>query len=489
MSQVKYGTGRNTITIDVVATKDLTFQPVYDDAKNYVATKVTLRVMGVLNPSLNAYSRDVANNAAAVRTVPATIQPGGPGGSLTGGVMGPDTLSAIKDALARPRQRLVFTNGNVVVFESQVPGVPCDCMGGPFLIEAPQVSGSIGFVGIKTVLVSVGWETWIHPSRGNFAGHNNNQRVISPLISHTYEIQETVDQDYYSSRLITGRALFRRDRLDALNASPDSFRAWFLHPIPSSSSNWKRDKIHVIVASNGNEARYQVLDKEAYTVATHRDITRMEGIHHVDASKPSVESAAAATISLPFDILGGIFGRGRNNGFGSRASTAIGHLRPAAIGSWLSGITPQVNHHIVVRCWGLPTATHGTLSTAAHRIMASRIYWLNLLWWAGSITETRDLAGSFVEVTGTFHSSITQYLFGSTPYNRIPDFGQFFPSTIVVPGVRDLYSANPGTVKVAPNWSGTRGDWLGEMIAQTLQDVGDPSPQPSSVRVAAQQTP
>lgn len=152
--------------------------------------------------------------------------------------------------------------------------MPCDARGGPNPISFDVIE----FHGEKTAVCRFVIETWI----------NENPGIPNFLLYHRWEMTHDIDEHFYTTRTISGEAIFRRDWLDnaftpqgALDPQkpyvPDYFRRAFFHPVPV---NFKRMPVQITALEDGNSIRYQLVDKEqTLNIYPALGLTKIEGTY------------------------------------------------------------------------------------------------------------------------------------------------------------------------------------------------------------------
>src|SRR5262249_31310457 len=110
-------------------------------------------------------------------------------------------------------------------------------------------------VGTKTFFVVYQIQTWINETPPDPTA----KYPVSPLLAHEWEMEHSVDSDFFLTRTVTGRAVFRSDILQRYGLVPDQFRYWLGHPVPE---NMKRSSIRVKQLGDGNTLQYQFVDRE-----------------------------------------------------------------------------------------------------------------------------------------------------------------------------------------------------------------------------------
>ena len=208
-------------------------------------------------------------------------------------------------------------------------------------------------------------------------------------MSYQYEMDHTVDSDFFTTRIIRGRALFRPDILikDFPGSFVDDFRLSLFHAIPR---NFRREKIYVKAAENGSELDIVIVDKEtALNINPNIGVTRIEGIHEFMVMAPSFEDQAAATA--------GKFWTGVSKE-GKFEPLAIVKGFTDAVGE-LWGALPRSIHRVTAKVWGNRNSTRAGLAGVGIDLVNKRLSAIpgkNASGFKFIITE--DYSGKYVEV-------------------------------------------------------------------------------------------
>lgn len=242
-----------------------------EDNTERIMRHVALAVQCVINPSATflADQVGVATTAAGV-------------------------AAELKRRLLVPRGELVIRVGNSEVLRSpqdqRKPGTPglaypdgvarhyCDARGGPNPLHVDVTS----IHGTKSMLATFAVETWLADNRIGDGGEPAEQ---SALIAHRWEQSNDLDEHYYSTRTITGRAVFRADWLYTLDdqsgylrqadLKPQDYLAYLNHPLPF---NYRRERVRTRVSSDGLTLDYTIVDVEQQcTIEATRPISRISG--------------------------------------------------------------------------------------------------------------------------------------------------------------------------------------------------------------------
>lgn len=409
----------NSITLDFVETRTYDRTAIMD-GPTYLYTRHTLGVVAIYNPERNSY------DAAALPTT---------------GVQAPSIDIAIRHRLMIPRKKLLYKVGTTNVLLTPVAGRVADANNGPLPLycHVEKIHGKKTFKVYFVVQADV----------------NECTGATPPIIlSHRWTMEHDIDEHFYTVRTIRGWAILRTDHMLVNDLTPDQYRSHFIHPIPQ---NFKRMRIHVVANEDGNELEYTVVDQEMpYAMdkfVRSLGVTKIEAFHNFEAGTPSFDSAVtkffneATSGNNPLEWIRGAF----------RGAAAI---------------LPHLAHTILVRVWGNRTATRSNLESIGWHVVRKRLEPLGIA--VGSVLSdtwvnlSHDLMNKWVEVTvrrkvgpiGSFMSALNLALSGNG--------NSIFPSNAeYVAGVTQ--SDGPGH-GLNVSQTTVRGTWLGELVAQALQE-------------------
>lgn len=502
-------------------------EPIWNGNVDYLYTRHRLRVRGILNPEINPYDftsgipnsqRPSAVLASANNAVPVinpvigkgrldAIAASGLGGlpsttdqpRMNRGVFAPNTDLAIRHALMQPRRVLVYAVGNAPVLVS--PSINADgaqaqtdAANGPL----PVVYDVVQISGTKSFLVDFGVETYLNESYLYVS-------TPSVMLSHRWKATETIDQDYFSTRVIEGHAEFRSDRLLFLGAVPDDFRVALFHPLPGPG--WKRIHVDAFANQDGNSADYVLVDKQLALSIVPAGVTRIESYVTARSSNWGLQSVFGTLGNALFGIAAGR---------GSSAS-AIG----AASSSFnlLGSTIPLAELEIVFRVWGRSDINRKILENVAvngcrQRVILAQFFGLVASTAATQLDVTHDIAGSFVEARGIVRTAFNRaaytatgtsafvgplgILLGGNPSGIFPSTGTYFPD---FDDTTDILTTNHGNVTPLglpnrPNSAatGTRGTFVqrlttAALLAQNATPVNPPPIFPSGNSVVDRSPP
>lgn len=273
------------IKINLVQVKEYKREPMYADKEqtHYLYTRHTLSVEGIISQDneINLKTFEVADDAIEVDVI-------------------------IKHFLTQPRQKLKYVVGNTVLLNSPEDGQIIDCTNGP----KPKGFSINRINGINSAQVSFTIQTDV-----------NDAHIFGApkyaILSNSYTMEHIIDQDYYTSRKVSGMIHFRTDVMIDENISPDDFRELINIPTPVTM---KRDLVKCRLHPGSMKMEYSFIDRETHFhldtrstgqmgypdnafLPNMKNITRLEITQGVTCMQPTLYSAItegykAATKSL-----------------------------------------------------------------------------------------------------------------------------------------------------------------------------------------------
>ena len=261
------------IKINLVHVKEYKREPMYADKEqtHYLYTRHTLSVEGVIaqDNEINFKTFEVADDAIEVDVI-------------------------IKHFLTQPRQKLKYVVGGTVLLESPEEGQIIDCSNGP----KPKGFTINRINGVKSAQVTFTIQTDV----------NDAHLFGAPkyaILSNSYTMEHIIDQDYYTSRKVSGMIHFRTDVMIDENLSPDDFRELINIPTPITM---KRDLVKCRLHPGSMKMEYSFIDRETHFHLDNRlnkpqdyngfpkpnmkNITRLEITQGVTCMQPTTYSAA-----------------------------------------------------------------------------------------------------------------------------------------------------------------------------------------------------
>lgn len=432
----------NGIDMQEVQTIVLSWEPRYD-GPNRMFDEVTYEGIFYLNPQAVSYSRDgVKAPEAKAGELPAS------------------SISSIRTRLLAPRGNLVVSNGATNVIFSPPPGKLCDVVGGP----KPYRADVEWIAGLKTFAVRFGVQTCLNPCISEAA-------TPAAILSARWASEKTIDQDGYSTRVIQGHATFDVGALLALGRIPDQYFDSLVHPL---DDNWRRVNIQVQALEDATELTWVVTDKEMPLNLENVGIARCEIDHHASISRISPVSAVIDSVG------GGIKKEERRRlepEYNPKSKIPI--IGPAIdLGlNLLRSAIPMETHTITVRLWGNSHSKKFDLEQWGVRVIMDLLAKVKVNeFLRGSCDYVnavrRDGAGKFVELTtyitvpamkAAAASGIGGVAVG--PVFTWPDT----PPNDDIDGVLfDGNGKNPPLPGGDKTKGGTRGTWLGKLVAQAM---------------------
>ena len=355
----------NGINLNVNKLHSYQREAVYS-GNDYVHTKVTLVVTATLNPGTGAYTLPGRVYAPPPFTQP-PVNPvvGQPTkGVLNGGLgLGVWTDEAVRSVLMAPRKTLRYDMDGQVVLFAPLPGFSADAFNGP----KPLFVNVTKNIATKTWVVDFGVEVYLNECNLFSSG-------LSPLVSYQWEMEHDVDEHFYTTRTIRGRALFRPDiRLKQFPQNViDDFRSALFHPIPR---NMKRDRIYVKSRDDGLTLDVVIVDKErALNINPNLGVTRIEGVHEVMIESAGSESTLEGSVGGGLDNLPGH----RTDKFGNPLTTVSDLIKfGSGIFTGASKGLPVSVHRIVLKIWGNKNSTRQALTKLGGDLIQKRFAAIN----------------------------------------------------------------------------------------------------------------
>lgn len=162
---------------------------------------------------------------------------------VTGTIAGASNATAIRQSLLVPRKALQVIVGGTTLFNI----VGADDLNGP----KPRRCDVSQIIGQNFAMVTFEIEVNVQEEPG----------TISNVISNNFTVDHQLDEQFYTTRTITG--LFRLRQTAAVN-NPDALRGLvsFLPP-----PNFQRVHMGFFVAEDGLSMRYEIVDREVQQVA------------------------------------------------------------------------------------------------------------------------------------------------------------------------------------------------------------------------------
>lgn len=401
----------NGLTLEIDSIQEFSRVPVYHHTK-YLYTRHTLRCRCIYNPNATAY---------AYANVPGLIVEDRAGVGLFGGATvanlnaaknqgraGSLTDTQVRHALMTPRRLLIYTTealpGQATVELLVSPARRPDAGGGVYFYTEdasrgpfPLCANIVKRHANKTLEIDFGIRTDL-----------NECHLFSitptPLIGHHWSMQRKVDQDFFSTRIIQGEAVFRMDRMAQLTARADDFITWLAHPVPPG---FQRIGSEVMPSEDGTKVNYVLVDKEKpftlSSVVRNWGVTRIEaylksGYSHMGWERWATEASLLVANALDSINVDPVHDASMLNALSLRGTMlAIRAL-------------PVTRTALVCKVWGNRNATRQNLLKVAYGIFSNLINANDFAASTSNASVVEDLVGKYVEATieverGPFNTS------------------------------------------------------------------------------------
>lgn len=278
-----------------IRTQEFSCEPVMDTLTglHWECNKLTLDIVGVVSEVTIATGKNIPTD---IQTKKADRQ----GLNQVGDTM-PLTAYNISQLLQQPRRAITYKVGDVTILDVPRPKggflngfllrMECDARGGPFVERASFT----GISGDKSAILSL-----------RVVAYDATPNQI--LLSNAWSARSAIDAHGYTTRVIRGRAAFRKDALLEQGLEADDMRKHLLVPTPQGM---RRVGIDVQLAANGYEVEYIAVDREVtWGTGENSPIVEVSG---------SVTSGIAMPARNLKEAVGGLFGfvgNAVNNPFG-----------------------------------------------------------------------------------------------------------------------------------------------------------------------------
>lgn len=192
--------------------------------------------------------------------------------------------------------------------------------------------------------------------------------VHSPLAAHEWDMAHRVDQDFFTTRIINGRCVFRRDILETNKIIPDALRYWLGHPIPQGMM---RLGVNVRQMADGVTYQYEIIDRDRCLRFDPNVFTRVECSYTTDVTEKGIMDTLFPGGFNFRSLIGGAvnIGVGALLNVAGQLSGALSQLfggqsAPQALLDFTSSLIssnfglarpiPITKYHILARFWGHP---------------------------------------------------------------------------------------------------------------------------------------
>jgi hypothetical protein len=226
----------------------------------------------------------------------------------------PEIILALKRRLLTPRCPLVVQVGDNVVLRSPPLATAAsplanniadpefgivareafvDARNGPIPLYADvtEVRGTKTLLGVFSV------ETWLVDD------NLSDPAYQSALISHRWQVENTLDHDYLSTRIISGKGIFRGDWLYSKTnkgdyrqvlRKPSDYLAFMAPPTPDG---YRRISVKSQVSSDGLVCAYTIVDQEVPTMLKrYAGVSRVEAVWRSGHSRANIINAVTGGV-------------------------------------------------------------------------------------------------------------------------------------------------------------------------------------------------
>jgi hypothetical protein len=466
------------------------------DGPQYLYTRHTVHIRGIYNPAVTSYTwppqfgQDTKNQAP----------------SFGLGHNPAVTEVSIRDYLMQPRRQLIYTvgsydatnnpvrvrdgaaNEDLTILRSPLPinpalptqnlplnapGLASDATDGPkpLFARVKQIAGT------KTFIVEYGIQTDLNEAYLYYSAN------VPLILSNTWEVEDDLDEDFYTSRTIRGRAVFDQSSLQRLDSFADDYRHLLFFPVPD---NCKRTNVRTRLSKDGTILDYSYTDEEqALNIIVDLNVTRIEGVISISQSREGLIQAAVDSSPIIFataqagGAAGARFGSwfgpwGRAIGFG--LGTAAGGAAGAFVGT-APKLVPQSALSLLVRVWGSRDATVQQLTQAAGLVMLAKIPAARRSLLTGlEMHFDHDFMGTFVQLhviwrQGPVDGIANLLRFEGDAFQALNAFGVLSNDVLGV-------ATGGGEGPLPPFSNGTRGTVQEAMVPQSLLDPHEKIGQP-----------
>jgi hypothetical protein len=376
-----------------------------DEHNTRIYNQITVEVKGIYNPRATSYN-----------IIPGGVVP------LPGNLPA-ETEDAIRNVLTTPRGLFIYqdeTNNIVIRSPSATPvavpvfGVPlainsvCDADNGP----EPAV------VDVKEVHGMKSWEVTMSVTTCITDCTSNN-----PLLSHEWRTFIALDEDYWTTLITEGRAVFDPNVLRVSSLSADDFRR-FLIPLPPFK--YKRMALQVELEADGKTLAWKVTEQVKRVDLLAAGITDIEvsqsfgrratfplhAIMHVATSMAGRQYRAVGRARAAARAQGRTDAQYQQINAGQAASGQPAYAVPVhasnvendvtahtegLVGTF-AGSLPTAYKNIVIRVTGTPQTRIGVLQDTAYQVAVFRLS-------TGASLSISDLFGSDVIIDETHDPS------------------------------------------------------------------------------------
>ncbi len=375
---------------------------------------------------------------------------------------GPVTAKKVKTILLAPQKFLRVTLGGTEVLSS--PLIFDDPQGSSIPLHDPAIDCTVGPLplycnveavhGSKSLIVRFVIRTWV----------NEFTPVNSALQSHRWNETDYIDELHYTTRVMDGTAIFRKDYVLAEALRPDDMRAVFNHPVPK---NFQRQSVRITsIEQEGTMISYEIIDQETPVNLNGMPFVKVAGQYNHTYTRGDnfrIQGPGKTTASGWAGIAQGGLQFLANNA--AAYINTIGRKDSIQLEAW--GNRLASNHDILKKLASIAANYLGDPGT--HYALLGTLSWgfdiANRHAW---FSYSRSLSGAL----GGLNDDI-ETIQGKTKLDATHFYQPF------VDGDGKANPLPPGKLPNADNTVGIRGTYLGAVVLQGLQN--SPSAKPKAI--------
>ena len=353
----------------------------------------------------------------------------------------------LSERLMVPRAPLTYQIGNDVVFQAPLR----DPAAGVLLTDSevgptPLSCKVVEVIGTRSAIVSYRISFVVNTTYGT------NNVVLTNRWTSTAE----VSFNWLTTLTTSGRATLRADLLSQRRLVADQFRSAFLLPIPLG---FQRERINVVQTPNGCELAWTTVDVQKQFCLPDGPAVRVEGASSIGADSP----------------LKDIVGVGR---------AALAAIQNGAVRA-LVNIIPTTKGFANLQAYG-PAQTGGSLRAGMAALLLNIAF--DRFWIGGGrapFTSLHLLASAheqFVELRVEMFGgpkTLAAAVLDMSDFGRRMNLSDDFTTN----GLNILGLG--GQCPTPPNGNGSRGTWVGALLAQVLRQPGVLPSVPTAAQVNA----
>lgn len=417
----------NSVELKVLQLVNCQRTHMYDAIGVYIYTRWDVEVICQYQPAMTSFA--FATGLAAP-------------GKLPG-----ETDAAIIDKLARPQQRLSIVSGGFLILDTPAldpngARYSCDAKNGPFC-EVVNVSK---MVGVKHWTVHAKFTA--HVNNCTELGANTTADMRKTVLSNTWTSMVDVDELFYPTITVAGKAILRTDFLRRRHITADDFREDFFFPVPA---NYVREHIQVHLSEDG-----AVLDWSFTDTGRCYNVSRNSPIRKAEIFKTTYASGGSPSRAMMQWNKGLALGSwlGVPALFGAMANPLNFWGAGQEQRKLLAANLPQYSIGVRADLWGERSATNIELTSLAlsvclgNALLAQPPFRIT----QGEVIVRQELTNRFVSAEVTYRWGDDLRMFpglGAIPGFGIPDNMLNHGGAVIMSSIFHEYSEIPGLANLA----------------------------------------